>query len=232
MNAFYYEGSGGDSGEISIASGAIATHNTSDFSLLQSGVEETVLSSLLTPLQTAQIENATVSIKLTGVNDTPNAVNDFYTINEAVDGSPSPNTLSNNVLTNDTDIDGDAPTFSVVEVEGDPAKVGNKFASTYGWLELNSDGSFTYTLDDANLTVQSLQLGQTLRDVFSYKMSDNHVDGNVKTDTATLTIDIDGQNDSVTANDDPTVISGVYTVSESGTLTIDVADGLFEQRCR
>ena len=61
-------------------------------------------------------------------------------------GDPS---ATGNVLTNDTDVDtGDTKTVS--EVNGSAANVGTAVAGTYGSLTLNADGSYTYTLDNAD----------------------------------------------------------------------------------
>src|SRR5207244_3051681 len=65
---------------------------------------------------------ATVSISVGPVNDPPVANNDSYTINE---DTP----LSSNVLTNDTDVDGDTLTASVVA------------GPSHGTLNLNPNGS-------------------------------------------------------------------------------------------
>ncbi|NEU06746.1 tandem-95 repeat protein, partial [Flavihumibacter sp. R14] len=72
---------------------------------------------------------ATVTITVTPVNDAPVALNDAYTTTEETPVSvPLPG-----VMTNDSDIDGDAITAIKVT---DPAN---------GTLVFNADGSFTYT---------------------------------------------------------------------------------------
>ena len=61
-------------------------------------------------------------------------------------GDPS---ATGNVLTNDTDVDtGDTKTVSTVN--GSAGNVGVAVAGTYGSLTLNADGSWTYTLDNAD----------------------------------------------------------------------------------
>ncbi|WP_446718668.1 VCBS domain-containing protein [Halomonas sp. N3-2A] len=66
----------------------------------------------------------------------------------------------------------------------------------YGTLTINADGSYTYTLDNANLTVQSLTDGETLDEVFSYTLTDGDSDA----DDATLTITVNGSDDGVTVD--------------------------------
>jgi len=69
---------------------------------------------------------ATVSITVNAVNDTPVANNDAYSINEDT-------VLNGNILTNDTDVDGNNLTAILVS------------NVAHGVLVLNANGSFTYT---------------------------------------------------------------------------------------
>ncbi|MGO3355379.1 MAG: VCBS domain-containing protein [Oceanisphaera sp.] len=67
----------------------------------------------------------------------------------------------------------------------------------YGTLTLNADGTYSYELDNTNLTVQGLGKDETLKDeVFSYTITDKDGDQS----TASLTITINGQNDEVTVD--------------------------------
>jgi T1SS-143 domain-containing protein len=59
---------------------------------------------------------------------------------------------------------------------------------------INADGTYTYTLDNTNLTVQGLTTGEHLTDTFSYTIKD--ADGDVS--TTTLSITINGADDGVT----------------------------------
>ena len=72
---------------------------------------------------------ATVTITINPVNDAPVAQNDFYTIAE----DTALTITAPGVLGNDTDVDGDPLTASVVT------------GPSHGALTLNSNGSFTYT---------------------------------------------------------------------------------------
>ncbi|TGR16179.1 VCBS domain-containing protein, partial [Mesorhizobium sp. M8A.F.Ca.ET.197.01.1.1] len=60
---------------------------------------------------------------------------------------------------------------------------------------LNSDGSYSYTLDNGLASVQQLAEGATVTDVFSYTNSDNHGGSS----SANLTITITGTNDAPVA---------------------------------
>jgi VCBS repeat-containing protein len=93
----------------------------------------------------------------------------------------TPNTVSGNVLTNDSDADGD--TLSVSNA--------GTVTLTYGSLVLHADGSYTYTLDNTNPVVNALNNGQQLSDTFTYSISDGHGG----TAQATLQVTINGSTD-------------------------------------
>ncbi len=76
LDAFYYEGGGGDSGEIAIASGTHGTFNGS-FALLNSAIPGIELSST-----GYSVDTATVNITVNGANTAPVANADSYATNE------------------------------------------------------------------------------------------------------------------------------------------------------
>jgi VCBS repeat-containing protein len=108
-------------------------------------------------------------------NATPDAMNDSASLNEDA-------TLAamGNVLSNDQDAD-----------VGDTLTVSNpgQYQGRYGVLTLAANGSYSYVLN--NVLVQSLGVGASVQDQFGYQMSD----GQGGTDSATLTVTIDGRND-------------------------------------
>ncbi len=63
----------------------------------------------------------------------------------------------------------------------------------YGTLTINADGSYEYTLDNANPAVQALDDNEKLADKFEYTISDSDGDDSTKT----LTMFIDGVTDTV-----------------------------------
>ena len=76
---------------------------------------------------------------------------------------------------------------------------------TYGSLVLNSNGSYTYTLDNSNPTVNALNTSSTaLLDTYTYTLTD----GDGTTTTAVLTITVTG------SNDGPVAVADVNTLSE------------------
>ncbi|MEI7769108.1 MAG: Ig-like domain-containing protein [Chloroflexales bacterium] len=113
---------------------------------------------------------ATVSVRVTCVNDAPVAVNDAYAVNE----DATLNTAGPGVLGNDTDVENDP--LTVVLVNG-PA---------HGALTLNANGSFSYT-PSANYNGA---------DSFTYKANDLQADSNL----ATVSIAVAPVNDVPTAN--------------------------------
>src|SRR5690606_32784520 len=110
--------------------------------------------------------------------------------------------VAGNVLANDTDVDAGAE-LTVAEVEGEADNVGVAVAGAYGQVTINADGSYSYALNNALAAVQSLNVGQTLTDSFSYTVTDEHG----ATSQATLTITITGTNDGAHAGAAVTTIA-------------------------
>ncbi|APO54392.1 VCBS domain-containing protein [Bradyrhizobium diazoefficiens] len=125
-------------------------------------------------------------MRIAGVNDGPVAAADTSAVKE----DTAPNSVSGNVLINDTDAD-THDSHSVTAINGSATKVGADVVGTYGTLHLNSDGTYTYTLNNAQANVQALAADQLVYDTFSYTNSDNH-GGSC---TANLTITVTGTND-------------------------------------
>ncbi|WP_137818899.1 retention module-containing protein, partial [Pseudomonas sp. 2FG] len=138
--------------------------------------------------------NDTLNIAIT--DSLPVAVNDSASLNE----DAAPNTVSGTVLSNDT-VGADS--------NATPVTAGT-FTLAHGTLVLNADGSYVYTLNNADAAVNALNNGQSLLDSFTYTLTD----GDGSSTTATLVITING------AEDAP-VIAGVVVgaVAEDGAAT-------------
>ncbi len=157
--------------------------------------------------------DSTITINLTNVNEGPVAVADTATAVEAggtANGTAGTNPTGN-VLTNDTDVDaGDTKTVSgvAVGVVGSAStNVGSSVTGAYGAFILLADGSYTYTVDNANAAVQALRTsGNTLSDVFTYTMRDTAG----LTSTTQITVTIQG------ANDAPVGVNDTATAVEAG----------------
>jgi len=78
----------------------------------------------------------------------------------------------------------------------------------YGQLFIGSDGSYSYVLNDASTTVDALQQGSTLQEVFYYRVNDGQV--TPEFGISTLTVTIQG------ADDAPVASADVATAVEAG----------------
>ncbi|MCQ8129624.1 Ig-like domain-containing protein [Methylomonas sp. WSC-6] len=114
------------------------------------------------------IDSASVTFKIDGQNDAPEATTDSFTTSES-----SPITTGN-VLLNDTDVDDDALNVSGLDL-----------SETKGVVTDNGDGTFYYNPNDA---FKYLGSGETATDSFVYTVSD----GNGGYDEATVIITING----------------------------------------
>ncbi len=162
---------------------------------------------------------ATITITITGVNDTPIAVDDTGTAVEAggLNNGTAGSNATGNVLTNDTDVDsvanGETKTlvdFATVAAPATTVTAGNNINGNYGAIIIGTNGAYTYTIDESNTAVQALRVtGQTLTDAFVYTMTDTAG----ATSQATLTITITG------ANDTPIAVDDTDTAVEAGGLS-------------
>lgn len=141
-------------------------------------------------------DTATVTITIGGSNLPPVGVDDDFATDEDTAFT------TDNVLTNDTDANSDTLSVTGLDTTG-----------TVGLVTDNGDGTFDY---DPNGQFEGLDDGESAADTFSYTVSD----GNGGTDTATVTVTVDGVNDA------PTVTPLVVTASEDDApLNIDLLAG-------
>ncbi|MEO5332711.1 MAG: cadherin domain-containing protein, partial [Magnetococcus sp. YQC-5] len=145
-----------------------------------------------------------LTVSIQGANDAPVGVNGTGNATEAggTANGTAGNNATGNVLTNDTDPESDTLTAIAirtgdVEGNGTSGKIGTALTGSYGSLTLNNDGSFSYTINDSNTTVQALKVNQSLTESFNYTLSDGSL-----TDMAVVTITIQGANDAPVGVDD------------------------------
>ena len=112
--------------------------------------------------------------------------------------------LNFNVLSNDSDVDGDLPTVSAID--GTAIGVGASVAVTGGSVRLESDGTLTFTPATNFSGTPS----------FSYTITD----GNGASDTANVVVTVNSINDAPV-----NTIPGSQSVSEDGTLVLSSANG-------
>ncbi|HTY03563.1 MAG TPA: retention module-containing protein, partial [Rhodocyclaceae bacterium] len=141
---------------------------------------------------------ASATLTATIVDDNPIARNDPAAIAE----DAVPNTINGTVLGNDA-VGADTSATPVT-----PADV----TLAHGHLVLNGDGTYTYTLNNADPAVQALGAGQTLTESYVYTLTDGDGDST----TATLNITINGTNDAPVARDNTAI------TNEDTAVTIDV----------
>jgi VCBS repeat-containing protein len=119
---------------------------------------------------------SSLDITIAGSNDAPVVKADVAAVSE--DGVV---TASGNVLANDSDVDSGA--VLTVAAPG-------SYAGTYGTLAIAQDGSYTYSLNNGDASVQALAEGKSVVDSFSYGATDGSA-----TVAASLAITITGSND-------------------------------------
>ena len=132
--------------------------------------------------------------------------------------------VSGDVLANDNDTGPDGDDLTVDQVDGVPGNVGSAVTgSNGGQFTLNPDGSYDF---DPNGEFDDLAAGESRTTSVTYRVSD----GNGGTDTATLEVTVNGQNDAPTAidiPDDRTPFGADYTNNVSGSFDdIDEGDEL------
>lgn len=179
----------------------------------------------------------TISFNVTSVNDAPVAVADTATAVE-VGGSattPTPGTNpTGNVLTNDGDVDVTTPVNGTTRLVSSASSsvtttttvnaTATNIVGLYGTLALQADGTYTYTVNQGNATVQALASGANLSEVFTYTVKD----AAGASSSSTLTVTIQGANDApVAANDANTAketITGFPGSNATGNVLTNDAD--------
>lgn len=159
----------------------------------------------------AKTDTAVLRVTINGTNDAPVATADYGT---SIEGNESDDVVpaEGNVLGGDYDVDNS--NLSVISVNGQEVSEDEPLTieGAFGILVIASDGSYTYTPYESDSDhpnaglVDALNEGESLTESFSYTISDNE-EGGAKTDSATLTITIEGTNDAPVAEADIVAIS-------------------------
>jgi VCBS repeat-containing protein len=127
-----------------------------------------------------------VSMVETPDSPAPTARNDTLSLQEGTD-DPAITTTTGNLLANDTGAEKKLLSVGTATV----AEFGETvIQGTYGALRVKQDGSYVFVLDNLRANVEALAAGQSVADVFSYRVGN---DGGAA--GATLTITINGAND-------------------------------------
>ncbi len=169
---------------------------------------------------------ANLTFTVNGANDAPEAFSDANSIREfghIFEDVEYIGTVTGNVITDvnaDGDVDSDADDTQIfVETisHGDNTQAVYDYDGTneyvdidgdYGTLRVWENGEYEYTLDNENGAVNALDDGGILTETFSYVTTNDWQDG-VSSDSADLTITINGTNDA------PIAVNDVNTASEA-----------------
>ena len=99
--------------------------------------------------------------------------------------------------------------------------MGVAVAGTYGTLTLNADGSYTYTLNNADGDrCSSCAAGQPVTDTFSYTMADDAA----ATSSANLMVTITGTNDAPVADADAAAVQEDVSLAAAGDVLANDTD--------
>lgn len=176
-------------------------------------------------------DTADLNITVTAANTAPVANNDGplnATTTATAPGCASGSAVveiqqTGNVISNDTDPDGAITAGTTHEVSAVVNESGTSgtFSGTtatlvgrYGTLTINKDGSYSYDLDATNEAVIALTSSQTLNETFTYTLSETG--GSGLSDTAVLTVEINGTNNGPTAVNDSGYVQTISSDSTSG----------------
>ncbi|HVK13669.1 MAG TPA: Ig-like domain-containing protein, partial [Gemmataceae bacterium] len=140
-----------------------------------------------------------ITVNVAPVPDPPTANPDSYTTAE---DTPLVRTAATGVLANDTDPDVGPLLAQLVT------------GPTFGTLQLNPNGSFTYTP----------ALNYSGPDSFTYRVLDNTTPTPLESDTVTVSLTVTAVNDAPEAENDPQ--TGAYQATEDTTLNVSAAAGV------
>ena len=163
-------------------------------------------------------------ITVQGVNDVPVAASDAIAVLENGEvGLAS----AQNVLTDDTDAEGDTLSINAFRTgglsvtDGTSGTVGEGLTGTYGTLTLNADGSYSYAATAS--AVEALGAGTTANDTFTYTVTDGD-----QTASAELVITVQGVNDAaildLQASDSSVTRDAAFDTTGSGQILITDPD--------
>ncbi|MEP4681788.1 MAG: LamG-like jellyroll fold domain-containing protein [Rhodopirellula bahusiensis] len=169
-------------------------------------------------------DTETVTVTITGTNDGPIASVDSGTSTESggIANATIGSDATGNVLDNDTDADVTESLTVVGVAAGSQGSASGSVASnvvgTFGTIQIASNGSYTFVVDQNNASVQALRTTvDTLQDVFTYTIEDS----NEAKSTAEITITIQGANDNPhdLATTGLTVVETANNGTSAGTIT-------------
>jgi VCBS repeat-containing protein len=191
-------------------------------------------------------DSSTGTLSISIADDAPTAVDDADSVTEDAFLIANGNVLTGNGGDDANSTDGNADVqgadgATVMAIAG--GTIGQQLVGLYGTLTLNSDGSYSYVLDNSNPIIQGLSAGDVREENFVYTITD----GDGEQSSANLRITINGANDGVVIrgldgegaemvfDDDDLPARGgepagsdttPETTDRVGTFTVDAPDGL------
>ncbi len=198
----------GGAGNNSLSGGAgidraVINANAANFVSTQFGITQQIVTTgggfdRVSTVETLSFNNVDVNVNSATGNAVLQANADVRALNAdatvlGTGGSTRGTTYGNGVLNNDLDID-DVMTVAGIRAgtaAGADAPVGTNtvVVGMYGTLTISSDGSYSYTANNA----KAAGSGAPVQDVFTYTASDGSAD--TATSTSTLTFNVTGVND-------------------------------------
>ena len=158
------------------------------------------------------IDTGEITITITGINDSPTALNDTAAVDE--DNSKLFADFQG-ILKNDTDADGDQLFIKSVRIGAEissssisPESISSSLSGSFGTLLVNSDGSYRYSANRAD----ALDEGDTVTDTFTYTLTDLTND-----DTAEINVTVTGVNDAPVL---ASITAGSITDQENSTTVV------------
>ncbi len=163
---------------------------------------------------------ATITITVAGVNDAPVGAADTGSVNEDKQLTVS---AGSGVLANDTDTDDNA-SLTVSAVQGQSSNINSNVTGTYGTLNLDADGSYTYIADQS--AADGLAATATATDTFAYTVSDGTATSTVNLVITVTGVGPKGVNDTASVNEN--VLLDADNASSTGVLANDDDNAAFD----
>ena len=230
LDAFFYQGNGGHSGEISIARGEFSTFtNTTDFKLLSDEVLGIALGSSndfsLAPVgfSSTETDTATLAVTITGTNDAP-------TVTATTDVTGSVTEIANGGVGENVTVHSDSGSFTIADVDltdiqlvsvnssstdrdGGAGVLLGTFTPTVGDNTTGDEtGRIDWTFSVSDGALDFLQAGETITQTYTVRVNDQQ-GGTVDQD---VTITLTGTNDAPTVTATTDVIGSVTEISDGG----------------
>lgn len=198
---------------VNAQTGALAFATPPSFSNPQDQGGDNVYDLTLTVSDGSLTASQAVAVTVLEGNRAPVANPDPATGELLVTEDDAANTVTGNILANDSDLEDDAAQvpLRVATVNGEALTDGSvTIVGTYGSVQIFDSGAFVYTLDNSNPATNALSTGDRVTETFSYTAEDSN---GAQSTPATLTITVDGNSDFV--NTPPVAVNDTNTITEA-----------------